>query len=107
MSQQKKNMLSLTDTPGGNAHKHTVVLKQLRKLITEGLDYTRMKCSEREYFNSSAKMEPRHTKLPLKREKVCEQRLLVRLSENCLAHGPELFIFLGLRVPCSAGVKNK
>jgi hypothetical protein len=65
----------------------------LRELITEGLEYLRMKCSEREYFNSSAKIEPQHTKLPLKTEVVCAQRVLVTLSGNCLACGPELFIF--------------
>jgi len=78
----------------------------LRELNTEGTEYLRMKCSEREYFNSSAKIEPRHTKLPLKREKVCAKSVLVTLSESCLPHGPELLTFLGLQVPCSAGVKN-
>jgi hypothetical protein len=92
-------MLSLTDTPGGNAHKHTVVSKQLMELITEGLGCLKMKCSEREYLNISAKIEPRYTKLPLKRGKVCAKRVLVTLSENCLAYGPKLFIFLGLKVP--------
>jgi hypothetical protein len=52
---RKEYMLSLTDKPGGNAHKHTVVSEQLRELISESLEYLRMKCSERGYFNSSAK----------------------------------------------------
>lgn len=86
-------MLSLTDKPGGNAHKHTVVSEQLRELITEGIEYLRMKCSEREYFNSSAKIESRHTKLPIKTGKICAKRVLVTLSENCLDHGPDLLIF--------------
>jgi hypothetical protein len=97
MSQQKE-MYFITDTPGGNAHKHTVVSKQLRKLITEGLGYLRMKYSEREYLNISAKIEPIHTKLPLRRGKVYAKRVLITLSENCLAHGPKIVCFLGMQV---------
>ena len=58
-------------------------------------------------INSSAKIDTGHTKLPLNRGKVWEKRVLVTLSENCLAGGPELFIFWGLQVPYRAGVKNK
>jgi len=86
-------MLTLTDKPGRNAQKHTVVSEQLRVLLTEGLEYLRMKCSEREYFNSSAEIEHRRIKLPLKTGKICAKRVLVTLSENCLDRGPDLFIF--------------
>lgn len=47
------------------------------------------------------------TKLPLRRGKVYAKRVLVTLSENCLAHGPKIYCFLELQVQWSAGVKNK